>query len=104
MPDAPVDPTTPRSYPSDMESRVAVLEQIARGTSATLERMERRMDRLDTRVDVMGTELHDAINRLSVEHRADFRWLTGIMLAGFGTMIGLFGGLLGVMAHGFHWL
>jgi hypothetical protein len=86
MPDTPVDRASPRSYPSDMESRVAVLEQIARTTSTTLERMERRLD------------------QMGAEQRADFRWLLGVMLAGFGTMIGLFGGLLGVMAHGLHWL
>lgn len=93
MPDTPVDPTSPRSYPSDMESRVAVLEQIARTTNATLERMERRLD-------LIGVEFRASV----AEQRADFRWLLGIMLAGFGTMIGLFAGLLGVMAHGFHWL
>jgi hypothetical protein len=62
-----------------MESRVAVLEQIARTTTASLERIERRMD------------------ALGAEHRADFRWLLGIMLGGFAA-------LLGAMAHGFHWL
>ncbi len=69
-----------------MESRLAALEQIARTSTAALERMERRLD------------------QISAEQRADFRGLLGIMLAGFGTMIGLFAGLLGVIAHGFHWL
>ena len=93
MPDTPVEPAAPRPYPSDMESRVAVLEQIARTTSATLERLERR-------IDLLGAQI------LAVQEgqRTDFRWLLGVILAGFGTMIGLFGGLLGVMAHGFHWL
>ncbi|MEO9190133.1 MAG: hypothetical protein ABI224_09040 [Acetobacteraceae bacterium] len=86
MPDTPVDPTSPRSYPSDMESRVAVLERIARTTNATLERMERRLD-------LLGAEFRSSV----AEERADFRWLLGIMLAGFA-------GRLGVMAHGFHWL
>ena len=79
IPDTPVDPTLPSSYPSGLESRVAVLKQTARTIIATLERMERRLD-------LMGAE-----------QRAGFRWLLGIMLAGFA-------GLLGVMAHGFHWL
>ena len=91
--DTPVEPTSPRSYPSDMESRVAVLEQIARTTSATLERMERRVDTIQVELRAIVTE-----------QRTEFRWLLGIMLAGFGTMIGLFGGLLGVIAHAFHWL
>jgi hypothetical protein len=51
-----------------MESRVAVLEQIARTQTASLERIERRMD------------------AMSADQWADFRWL------------------LGIMAHGFHWL
>jgi hypothetical protein len=66
-----------------MESRVSVLEQIARTTTASLDRIERRMD------------MHAA--ELRAEHGADFRWLPGIMLGGFGA-------LLGAMAHGFHWL
>ena len=69
-----------------MEARVAVLEQIARTTSGALERIERRLDSVDRRIDAVVTD-----------QRADFRWLLGIMLGGFGAM-------LGVMAHGFHWL
>ena len=53
-----------------MESRVAVLEQIARMTTAGLERIERRMD-------VQSAELR----ALAAEHRADFRWLPGVILA-----------------------
>ncbi len=83
MPDLPVGPASPGRYPADMESRVAVLEQIARTTTAALERIERRMD------------MHAA--ELRTEHRSDFRWMLCIMLGGFGA-------LLGAMAHGFHWL
>ena len=83
MPDLPVEPSNSGRYPADMESRVAVLEQIARTTAIPLERIERRMD-------MRAAELR-------AEHRSDFRWLLGIMLGGFGA-------LLGAMAHGFHWL
>jgi hypothetical protein len=76
-----------------MESRVAVLEQIARSTNASLERIERRFDAIDRRFDA-----------LSAEHRSDFRWLLGVMIGGFGATLGGFGAILGVMAHGFHWL
>jgi len=93
MPDTPVEPLPGGRYPADMESRVAVLEQIARSTSASLERLERRFDMVDRRID-----------RLASEHRSDFRWLLGIMVGGFGAMLGGFGAMLGVMAHGFHWL
>ena len=85
MPDT-LEPAGGGRYPSDMESRVAVLEQIARTTAAGLERLERRFDTVDQRMDSFMRE-----------QRADFRWLMGIMLGGFGA-------LLGIVAHGFHWL
>jgi hypothetical protein len=85
MPDT-LEPAGGGRYPSDMESRVAVLEQIARSTTAVLERLERRFDTLDQRMDSVMRE-----------QRADFRWLLGLILAQTGA-------LLGVMAHGFHWL
>jgi hypothetical protein len=72
--------------PNDMPTRVAVLEEIARGTKAALERIERRLDSFERRFD-----------SLAAEQRADFRWLLGMMI-GWGAA------LLGVMAHGFHWL
>jgi hypothetical protein len=37
-----------------MESRVAVLEQIARSTNASLERIERRFDAIDRRFDAFS--------------------------------------------------
>lgn len=86
MPDATIEPPDPGRYPESMEARVAVLEQIARTTSAALERIERRLDSMDRRIDTVVTD-----------QRADFRWPVGIMLGGFGAM-------LGAMAHGFHWL
>ena len=49
MPDTPVEPPAGGRYPADMESRVAVLEQIARTTAATLERIERRLDAMEGR-------------------------------------------------------
>jgi len=85
MPDTPVEPPGAGRYPTEMETRVALLEQVARTTIASLERIERRID------------------ALAGDQRADFRWVLGIMLGGFGAMIGGFGALLGVMAHGFHW-
>jgi hypothetical protein len=36
--------------------------------------------------------------------RSDFRWLLGTMLSTSGMILAAFTGLLGVMAHGFHWL
>jgi hypothetical protein len=76
-----------------MESRVTALEHIAQTTAATLERPERHFEAIEQRFEAIDRRIYT----LTSEHRADFRWLLGIMLGGFGTM-------LGVMAHGFHWL
>jgi hypothetical protein len=100
MPDTPIEPPGSGRYPADMESRVAVLEQIARNTSAALERIDRRFDAIDRRFEAIDRRF----DTLSAEHRADFRWLLGVMLGGFAAMLGGFGAMLGVMAHGFHWL
>ncbi|HEX3400649.1 MAG TPA: hypothetical protein VHT74_10005 [Acetobacteraceae bacterium] len=54
MPDTPVAPSGGGPYPADMESRVAVLEQIARSTNASLERIERRFDAIDRRFDAFS--------------------------------------------------
>lgn len=90
-----------------MEKRVIALEHIARTTAATLERLERRFDAIDRCFEVIDRRF-EAIDRridaLTADHRADFRWLLGIMLGGFTAMLGGFGAMLGVMAHGFHWL
>ena len=39
---------------------------------------------------------------LAANQRSDFRWVLGIMLGGFTTLLGAFGAMLGMMAHGFH--
>jgi hypothetical protein len=83
-----------------MESRVAVMEQIARSLRSGQERIERRFDAVDRRFDAVDRR----IDILGAKQNADFRWLLGIMLGGFGAMVGGFSAMLGVMAHGFHWL
>ncbi|HLB96607.1 MAG TPA: hypothetical protein VJK90_03040 [Acetobacteraceae bacterium] len=93
VPDIPVEHFSGGRYPGDMEARIAVLEQIARTTATALERMDGRMDRIDQRLDMLwGAQ------------RGDFKWLLGMMVAGTGTILASILGLLGVMAHGFHWL
>src|SRR5215472_7875166 len=66
--DTPVAPPGGGPYPPGMEARVAVLEETARHTLSTLERLERRFDRFEAR------------------QQADFRWLLGVMLGGFPSM------------------
>jgi len=73
-----------------IDARVAVLEQIARDTAAAL------------------AEIRAELKAIRGEHREDFRlllnrqdrqflWLLSVMLGTWAT-------LLGVMAHGFHWI
>ena len=108
-------PDTPAATPDDVPARVAVLEEIARHTAETLDRIDRRLDALDQRLDsrlealerrIMDVDRRfdtrlDAMDRriAGLDQRMDthFRWLVGLYLAGFAS-------LLGVMAHGFHWL
>ena len=107
-----IEPGAPLPYSPSMEARVAVLEQLALTTQATLERIERGQEALsrdlrgemkalasDLRGEMKGlaSELRGEMGDLRRETHQNFRWLLGIILAGIG-------GLLGVMAHGFHWL
>lgn len=104
-----------------MERRVALLEQIAGTTAAGLERLDNRMDSFDRRLDGFDHRLDGFDRRMDgfdgrlegVERRmdviiagqrADFRWVAGLILTCIATVIGQFGTILGVMAHGFHWL
>ena len=119
MPDMPLEPASGDDHPSGMEARVAVLEQIAKSTAASLERIERTtavsLERIERRIDALAQQIDSRItsesarldrrmDALETNQRADFRWLLGVMIGMFGTMIAGFGGLLAVMAHGFHWL
>ena len=63
---------------NDVLPRLAVLEEIAKATKDAL---------IDLRTEMRA---------LRADQRSDFRWLLGIILGGYV-------GLLGVMAHGFHW-
>ena len=76
--------------PNDIPARVAVLEEIARQTRETM---------ADLRTDLRQSfaDLRAEIRDLRSESRSDYRWQMGLMLGGFGA-------LLGVVAHGFHWI
>ncbi len=78
------DPVPP--YASDMEARVAGLEQIAKDTKEIL------------------TEMKQDIRDLRKDQRSDFRTLFAALITvalGLGTMMA---GLAGIIARGFHWL
>jgi hypothetical protein len=71
---------------NDHAPRIAVLEEIARGTKAVLDRIERHLDAIEA------------------TQRTDFRWLLGIMLGGFSLTLGGFVATLGLIARTQHWI
>lgn len=83
--------------PNDLVPRVAVLEQSAGDTREAFSRIERRFDAVDARIDKLGTELRGEIASVR-----PIRWTTSLWL--LALLIGTFGGLLGVVAKGSHWL
>jgi hypothetical protein len=72
---------------ADVRADISAVRTDFRSDMATL--------RADWRADMSG--LREEIRDNRREHRSDFRWLLGIMLAGFV-------GLAGMIAHGLHWL
>lgn len=97
--------------PEDLPARVAVLEEIARSTRDTLNRLDHRFDTLEARIDARFAEVNGRIgevngriDRLAAIQWSQFRWMLGIMLGGFSLMLSGFAGMLAAMAHGFHWL
>jgi len=72
VPDLPVEPTNPGRYPADMESRVAMLEQIARSTTTGMDRLDNRMDGLDHRMDRLDHRMDGLDQRMgSFDRRMD---------------------------------
>jgi hypothetical protein len=92
---------------NDFSPRLAVLEEIARGTKSALDRIERRFDAIDRRFDTIDRRFDtvdrrfDTVDRRLIdvarEQATNFRF-TITLLIGWGVA------LLGVMAHGFHWV
>ena len=65
---------------------ITSMEEIARGTKAVLDRIERRLDTIEA------------------TQRTDFRWLLGILLGGFSLTLGGFGAVLSLIARTQHWI
>jgi hypothetical protein len=77
----------------DLPSRVAVLEQIARGTEATLLRIETRFDRIEAKLDLFENRRTD-----------DFKFLVKLHIGQFAALAAGFVLLLGVIARAQHWI
>ena len=111
---------------SELQSHVAILEEIARSTKDSLLRIEHRLEAVDAglRAEITGlrgeirTGLSDVrgeikdvrgeirtgladvrgeIKDVRSAAQSDFKWLLSLMLGGFGS-------LLAIMARGFGWL
>ena len=91
----------------NIDARVAVLEEIAATSKQTLQeiradirdlRNDLRADTREVQEDVsdLRREIDRRFDRLDGEMWRNSRWLL-VMLSGFV-------GMLGVLAHGFHWL
>lgn len=113
MPDTPIEPTGGRRYPIEMETRVAILEHIAQTTADTLARIERQFEAINRHFEAIDRRFEAVDRRFEAVDRhfevlerrmdANFRWLLGVMLAGWGSVLGVLGAMFGLMAHGFHW-
>ena len=97
---------------TDLTARVAVLERIAADTAQGLRDL--RDDLREFRAEIR-TELRSEIGGLRTELRAELRSeiggvrselaeQRGALRTQFYWTLGALLGLLGVMAHGFHWL
>ncbi len=84
-------------YIADMGERLARLEQIAEDTRRSLDRLELSMSGLRSEFGGLRSEVASEIRDVRNAGRAQFLWMLGIMLTGFSSLLGLY-------AHGFHWI
>jgi hypothetical protein len=67
---------------------------------ARLAKIESDVDHIKLDIGEIKTNTKD----LREDLRADFRWLLGLMIAGFAALASLMVGLAGLMAKNFHWI
>jgi uncharacterized coiled-coil protein SlyX len=79
--------------PDKLETRTALLEQSIGHVNQTLIRIEKKLEKHD-----------DEFKDLRKEMRSDFKWTIGLLVSLTTFTIAGFTGLLGIMAHGFHWI
>lgn len=78
---------------NDHESRLTRLEVTIENINGTLGRIEKRFDQIDKRFDLMDQKIDSKFDSLNNRIWFNFYWMIG----GFAT-------ILGVLAHGLHWL
>ena len=89
------------------DTRLALLEQSIGHLNVTLERFEKRFDQIDAKFDLIDIKFNhidgkfdrmDAkFEKLDSRIDSNFKWLLSVMIAGFGS-------LLGIIAHTQHWI
>ncbi len=84
----------------DYEHRTTRLEGAIENINLTLIRIDERLDRMENRLD----RIELRIDTIDKKIDSSFRWLLGVILAGWGITITSFAGIFGIMAHGFHWI
>lgn len=99
-PKPPLEPPREPPHNDDMEARVAVLEQIAKTTEASLRELKedlraQRKEMVDE-FRAQRKEMVDEFRAARDRHDRDFRITWGGMIGGAITLVGL-------MAKGFHW-
>ena len=84
-------------YDMGMETRVAVLEQIAKDGRDMMARLETKIDAgfKDLRNEIK--DVRSEINVIRMDQKSDYRWLLGLMFAQFATLTGMIGGLAGLI-------
>ncbi len=87
-------------YPIHIETRVALLEQSIGHINDTLIRIEKRFDKIDIQFNDVRKEFKD----IRKEMKSDFRCLFGLNVGLSAFTVAGLTGLLGIMAHGFHWI
>lgn len=77
-------------YPNSVDTRVALLEQ-------AISMINQNLTRMDADIREGFKQNREDLRDFKKDVKFDFRWVIGLMIA-FGS------GVLGVMAHGFHWI
>jgi len=75
------------------DTRLALLEQSINHLNSTLMRFENRFDQIDAKFNQMDSKFEKLDSRID----SNFKWLLSIIIAGFGST-------LGIIAHVQHWI
>ncbi len=69
--------------PADLTPRVAVLEEAEANAKASFDRIDRRLETIDSRTAAMAAQHHTDLIRLLILRFGDWASLLGVMAKGF---------------------